>query len=247
MGTLYWIVSVFATILIAFSKAGFGGGPGVLATPMMAAVAKPTTAIAVMLPVMIFCDIWCVAIYRKKCVWGKVFSLLAGFIGGLLIATFLLTKLPGNEIWLKKGIGVISATFGLLHFVLFRNKRIEKCVPQNKIFGICIGIAAGIISTLAHAAGPVTAMYFLSQGQKKESFMGSIVVYALIGNSLKIPSYIFSGTMTATTLAIAWPLLIAAPFGILLGWYLNRKLTNANFQTWINLLLVGIGFYLIFF
>lgn len=95
---LYWTISVLAAIFIAFSKAGFGGGPGILATPMMVAVSKPTTAIAVMLPAMILCDIFCVAIYRRKCDWGKVLSLLVGFITGLPIATFLLTKLPGNEV-----------------------------------------------------------------------------------------------------------------------------------------------------
>jgi len=246
MGIIYGTVSVLATLLIAFSKAGFGGGPGVLATPMMMAVSKSTTAIAVMLPIMILCDIFCVAIYRKKCVWSKVFSLLSGFIGGLLIATFLLAKLPGNEALLKKSLGLMSIIFGLLHFILFRNNRIEKYLPQNKIFGVCIGIVAGIISTLAHAAGPLIAMYFLSQGQKKENFMGSIVVYALIGNSLKVPSYLISGTMTTATLSMTWPLLLVVPPGIFLGWYLNRKLSNANFQTCINLILIGIGLYLMF-
>lgn len=246
MGILYWTVSSLAMLLIAFSKAGFGGGPGILATPMMVAVSQPTTAIAVMLPIMIFCDIWCVAIYRKKCVWSKVFNLLVGFIIGLCIATFLLAKIPGHEVLLKKGIGVVSATFGLLYFILLRNKRIEKYVPQKKWFGVFMGATAGIVSTLAHAAGPLTAIYFLSQGQRKENFMGSIVVYSFIGNCLKVPSYLLSGTMTTATLSLTLPLLIATPLGILLGWYLNTKLSNANFQTGINLILIGIGAYLIF-
>lgn len=144
-------------------------------------------------------------------------------------------------------MGLISITFGLSYFALFRNKRIEKYVPQNAIFGVCIGVVAAIVSILAHAAGPLIAIYFLSQGKEKKSFMGSIAVYALIGNALKIPSYLISGTMTATTLSLTWPLLIAVPFGILLGWYLNKKLSNANFQTAINVILIGIGLYLMFF
>jgi len=245
VGIPYWIVSILASILVAFSKAGFGGGPGVLATPMMVSMMKSTTAIAVMLPVMLACDVCCVLIYRKKCVWSKVFELLAGFIGGLLIAYLILPNLHGNEIWLKRGTGVMSIVFGLLYFAFFRNNRIEDYFPQSIFLAVPIGILAGVISTLTHGAGPLTAMYFLSQGLKKKNFMGSIVVYALFGNFLKGVIYYKRGLMTSAVWQMSWPLLFAVPLGIALGWYLNRKLSNANFGTWINLLLVGIGVYLI--
>jgi len=240
----YWIMAVLAMTLIAFSKAGFGGSLGVLATPMMATVCSPKTAIAVMLPVMILCDVWCVIIYSRKCVWRKVLSLLTGFIIGLGIATFLMAKISGQEIWLRGIIGTIAITFSLLYF-LFKNKKVEKYVPQRRWFGIVVGIAAGISSTLAHAAGPLTAMYFLSQGQKKENFMGSITVYCLIGNVLKVPSYIWSGIITIETLFLVWPFLFIAPLGILLGWYLNKRLSDTNFEGWINGVLIIIGFYLL--
>ena len=243
VGIDFWVAAILAAVLIGFSKAGFGGGPGVLATPILAAVAGPTRAIALMLPVMIFCDVCCVFIFRKGRVWKKVFNLLSGFIVGLVIATFFLRELPGQEVWLKKAIGGLAVVFGLLHFY----KEIEKHVPKRTWFGLVLGILAGIVSTLAHAAGPLTTMYFLSQSEKKENFMGSIVVYALIGNCLKLPSYVFSGILTRQTLALSLPLLSAAAVGIGLGWYLNRRLSDLKFTGLVNGILVAVGLYLIVF
>lgn len=249
MSVKYWATAGLAMLLIAFSKAGFGGGPGVLATPMMSTVCSPTTAIAVMLPIMIICDVWCVVVYRKGCVWGLVLRLLAGFMVGAVVATFLLAKVPGQDIWLKKTIGALSVLFGLAYFLVFKDeKKLASLVPQNVWFGLAMGVVAGVSSTLAHAAGPPVAMYLMSQtkGQGKESFMGTIVVYSMFGNLLKVPSYLFSGAMSKSTLAITWPLLLVVPFGLTLGWWLNRRLVGVNFQNWINGLLVLIGLYLIF-
>jgi hypothetical protein len=245
MGAGYWLVAYLAMALIAFSKAGFGGGPGVLATPMLAMVANSTTAIAVMLPIMLACDVWCVAIYRRGCVWSKVIPLLIGFFVGMLAGTYLLANVPGQEIWLKKSIGGLSIFFGLSHFLILKNSRLNRYVPQKSWFGVLMGVFGGVVSTLAHAAGPLTAMYFLSQEDDKERFMGSIIVYSFIGNLLKVPSYILSDTMNAQTWHLTWPLLPAVPIGIGLGWYLNKKMSDANFTSWINAVLVIIGVFLV--
>lgn len=249
MDIRYWLVAGLAIILIAVSKAGFGGGPGVLATPIMTTVCSPTTAVAVMLPLMLLCDVWVVYKYRRACVWELVIRLLVGFVGGVLVATYLLAKVPGQEVWLKKVIGGLSIIFGCSYFALLRNeKMMANIIPQKAWFGLIMGIIAGISSTLAHAAGPPVAMYLMSQGkgQSKEHFMGTIVVYTLIGNTLKIPAYIVSKSLNAHSLALTWPLIIVVPIGLGLGWWLNKKMTNSNFQVWVNALLIIIGLFLLF-
>lgn len=236
--------AILAVLLLAISKAGFGGGPGVLATPIMALASTPATSIAVMLPLMVFCDIWCVGLYWKKWAWKSVWPLLLGFSIGLLAATGMLSQLATHQIWLGRIIGGLSILFGLTHFFLKKDKRI---LPQKAWFGILMGMVGGVASTLAHAAGPITAMYFLSQDEEdnKDRFMGSIVFYSFLGNLLKVPSYLVAGTMNAQTWALTWPLLPVAFVGICLGVYLNRKMSTANFAGWINGLLVVIGIFLI--
>ena len=248
MNVGYWLTAGLAMTLIAFSKAGFGGGPGVLAAPLMSTVCDPTTAIAVMLPIMMVCDVWCVTVYRRGCVWSLVWRLLGGFIIGVGVATFLLVEVSGQEVWLKKVIGALSILFGLSYFLFLKDKkRMERTIPQGSWFGLAMGVFAGISSTLAHAAGPPVAMYLMSQakGQSKDNFMGTIIMFAFFGNLIKVPSYLLSGAMTRETLAITWPLLAAIPFGLWLGWLLNRRLSYTNFQVWINLLLVIIGVFLV--
>ena len=244
----FWIMTILAVLVLGISKSGFGGGPGVVSNPMVAMVSDGSTAVAVMLPLMILCDFFCVWKYRKGCVWSLVFRLLGGFVVGTVLATILMIWVPGQQIWIKRVIGGLAIFFSLCYFLLLRDKaKIEKHIPQNAWFGCVMGVVAGICSTLAAAAGPPVQMYLLSQArtQDKEKHMGTISVYALIGNCLKIPAYLLSGAMTKVTLGITLPLVVVIPIGLALGMLVNNKLSTKMFNDVINILLIPIGIFLL--
>jgi len=244
----FWVVGVLAMLVISVSKAGFGGGPGVLATPMMVAVCHPDMAIGVMLPVMIMCDVFVVVIYWRECDWKKMGVLLAGFAIGIWIADKYLLDIPGREVWLKAAIGILSIVFGTSYFIK------EKLKTKYKLpwwfasiwMGLLFGTIAGITSTLAHAAGPVLTMYLVALGFEQARFMGTMVCFAFFGNWMKVPTFLNKGMITWETMSITWPLFLVVPFGIALGWWLNCKMKkNNSFTGWINAILIGIGIFLI--
>ncbi|NUN97656.1 MAG: sulfite exporter TauE/SafE family protein, partial [Candidatus Omnitrophica bacterium] len=47
-----WIVSGLCVILVGIAKAGFAGGIGVIATPLLSLVMSPTQAAAILLPLL---------------------------------------------------------------------------------------------------------------------------------------------------------------------------------------------------
>ncbi|MDD5039000.1 MAG: sulfite exporter TauE/SafE family protein [Dehalococcoidales bacterium] len=255
MDSRYWVVAGLAAVILAVSKSAFGGGPGVVCVPMVASITQPQTAVAVMLPLMILCDVFCVYQYGKHCVWGLVWRLLGGFVIGIVIATLMMMYLPGQQVWLKKVIGVLAISFSACYFFFLRDKRkIEEFVPQGVWFGLIMGVIAGVCSTLAAAAGPPVQIYLLSQAKtkNKEEHLGTISVYALIGNSLKVPSYIASGAMTTATWHLAWPLALIIPVGLATGVLIfgamgdsSRPRDPRKFNDVVNALLVPIGLYLL--
>ena len=50
LGAEFWLVAAVAVIFVGIAKAGFGGGVGAIATPLMALVLPVAEAAALLLP-----------------------------------------------------------------------------------------------------------------------------------------------------------------------------------------------------
>lgn len=245
-------VMLLALSILGFSKGLCGGGPGALATPiMLIALKDPRTSLGVMLPVMIMCDVLCVLIYgRKHHTWGKITTLAFGFGIGILVGGEILTKM--SAAFLTAAIGILCIVFGsanlILHYSFQGKKRMKDYLPQGIWFGVTIGAIAGVTSTVSHGAGPIFTIFFISQGvEEKKTFMSSMVTFALIGNSMKAVMYGFRGVITPQTISISFslPVILASVFGVILGWYLHRKMSEKGFKVLINIILFLIGVYLL--
>ena len=54
-----------AVLLMGVAKAGFGGGIGIIATPLLALAMPVADAAALMLPLLIACDVFAIRHYRE--------------------------------------------------------------------------------------------------------------------------------------------------------------------------------------
>ena len=52
----FFVFGILSTLLVAISKAGFGGAMGSLSLPLMLSVLSPELALSVLLPVFLLCD-----------------------------------------------------------------------------------------------------------------------------------------------------------------------------------------------
>lgn len=253
---LFLTLGSLAALLVSMAKAGFGGSVGLLSVPMLiyACGGETDLALGIMLPVLIVCDYVSVVKWWRRWQWRSVWLLVPGTVvgiaaGWLAILAFKRYEAAGNQGFtdavLKLGVGVIAV--GFVGLQVFRSLR-RRPLPFRPVLwqGTCFGAAAGLTSTLAHAAGPITTMYMLPQGLPKDRFVASLTLFTLIGNHLKLAPYIGLNLMNPASLLAAAALVPAVVGGALLGVYLNKRIDARHFTGIVYTLLLGAGAHLIY-
>jgi hypothetical protein len=224
MSSLLALLGVF---LIGLSKAGFATGLGMLSTPLMAEAMPARAAIGVVLPLLCLADVFTLAVYWRKWDLRLVAWPLVGTAVGIGLATAFVTSI--SDLALRRSIGAIGLVLTLL--LVVRNRFHPHAVYRPRPWeGVLVGVAAGVSSTIAHAAGPILALYLLAQRLEKTSFVATSGVFFTVNNLLKVPPYVATGLIDATTLALSLRYAAAIPVGIAAGWWLNRLLPQRHFD-----------------
>lgn len=228
---LYLLCVGGAVLIIGIAKAGFGGGIGIMAVPLMA-VAMPTTqTIGVMLPVLIFADIFTLMHHRGHRSWPHVRWLVGGAVLGIIAGTLVLIWLRESTS-LNSALNVIIGTLCLL-FVALQCYRLTggqvPRIPQTPLAGHLAGFSAGTASTLTHAAGPIVSIYLLEQRLSKRLLIGTSAHYAFAGNLLKLPTYFGLALISPATLLQSLWCLPLVPMGTLLGYWMHHRVSERWF------------------
>jgi len=231
----YIITALLALLVTAVSKGGFGAGVGVIAAPLMYQVAPFAFVNGMWLPVLVACDMATVRKFPRE--WNpRSFWLIApGMTIGTLAGAFLLAYfsrdaqdlalMKHREAWLKFIVSMIAVTFVIIPFV-YRPPADAPAWKPKLWQAIPIGIAAGITTMFGHAAGAILIMYMLPQKLDQRIFTGTTGRFFLAFNSLKIPFFIWiAGQLTAETFSYALWLMLIGPLGVLLGAWLNKRLS----------------------
>lgn len=237
--TMFWVTASAAIILVGISKAGFGGGVGAIATPLMALTIPVADAAAILLPILIVADIFSLRhywnVYDRRSLWLMLPGAIVGIVmGGLLFGYF-----RDNERTLKMVLGAVS-----LVFVAYQLGRalilgaLTKSKPPAAT-GVLLGGAAGFTSTLAHAGGPPATLYLLPQQLPRDVFVGTNVIFFALVNAIKLVPYGALGLLQVGNLTT---ILLLAPLtyvGVQLGVSLNRRFSDV----WFNRVVYGLLFW----
>jgi uncharacterized membrane protein YfcA len=98
--------------------------------------------------------------------------------------------------------------------------------------GLLAGVAVGIASTLANAAGPISAIYLLGQGLPRAAFIGTTVLYFLATNTVKlIPYALIPGLIDWHSLLIGLYFLPLVPVGTGVGKWMSHRMDDRRFRT----------------
>lgn len=220
-----------AVLIVGIAKSGFGGGIGILAVPLIATGFDPAVAIGVMLPILIVADIFAVWQHRGH---YSAFHLRWSLIGcavGIVLGTLLLWRFREADVLttaLNLGVGGVCVVMVLLQVYRMVGGKVPR-IPETTSAGVGVGGLAGFISTLAHAAGPIMTIYLLDQKLTKRVLVGTLVLYFIAGNTMKLPTYIWLGFITPQTLlASAW-LALLVPVGSLLGLWMHKRIAERPF------------------
>ena len=251
-----WLVVFLAVFLIGVTKSGFGSGVGLMIVPMTVMAMGRTqhgsqAALGLMLPLLIAGDLIAVWQYRRRFSVDVVKKLLPGTFVGVVLGALLLWgfhRLSASERVLR---GVIKVEVALESIVLvalhwwrvWRGQALH--VVPTVLRSTLTGAAAGVSSTLAHAAGPIIALYLLPQKLERQLFVGTSAVYFFLLNTAKLPAYWGSSMFTAPVLHLAAYTLPLVLGGAVFGFWVNRKLNDELFSKIVYALTFLLGWWLL--
>ena len=164
------LLAFLGVFVIGLSKAGFATGLGMLSTPLMAQALPARTAIGVILPLLCLADVFTLAVYWRRWDLRLVAWPLVGTLIGIAAATGFVTSI--SDLALRRSIGGVGLVLTLL--LIVRNRYHPHAVYRPRPWhGVLVGVAAGVSSTIAHAAGPILALFLLAQRLDKTSFVAT--------------------------------------------------------------------------
>lgn len=232
----FWLVAPLALFILGVDKAGFGGGVGVVAAPLIALTIPVPAVAGLLLPILLFADCLSVRHYYRTFDPASLRVLLPGGVLGILLGALVFTYLSHHVRLLRVSVGVMALLFVL--FQISRSWRTGALAQQRPptVIGLLLGALAGFGSTVIHAGGPFAVFYLLPQQLARERFVGSMVLFFAALNVLKLIPYAYLGLMRPGDLL---PILLLLPLtfaSVRLGIYLNQRFDN----TWFIRLLYGL-------
>jgi uncharacterized membrane protein YfcA len=250
------VVLALAVILIGFTKSGFGSGAGLLVVPMaaMAGAHLPglgeSGALGMLLPLLILGDLIAVGQFFRTVSRRHVIGLLPGTVIGVTAAAFFLRWMHNQTAGLSSGL--IRTEIGIESLLLVSLswwRAMRGAPPVVKEAGVLqthlTGGFSGVSSTLAHAAGPIVALYLLPRGLDRRHFVGTSAAYFMIVNAIKVPGYVAAGILHAGLfqgVAMAAPLVVG---GAIAGRWLNNRISDKAFSRAVLIATFVSGIYLL--
>ena len=236
-------------LFIGLSKAGFGGGLGMLTTPLCVLAfgvggRDPSFAIGTLLPLLCAGDAFSLYHYWGKWERKNLLYLLPGVVIGVVVGLGLIGRFSPRQ--LNIAIGTLAISFVVFQFVKAAIFRAEGAFAPDHRIGIPCGIGAGITSTFAHGAGPVVSLFLIPQQMPKEIYVGTTVLVFTWINWIKMPFFIAQGIVTKETLLTGLCYMPLIPIGVWTGIWLNRKCSEKIFLRLVYGLTLVTGSQLIF-
>jgi len=219
---------VVAAVLVGMGKTT-STGFGVLVVPLMASLFPPKESTGVLLPMLIFADIWAVAYHRRNTEWRIIARLIPWVIPGIAAGALVLWRLPAA------GMGPFLAALVLglivLHLIQQHSGHwIAEHVPQTWWFSAGTGLLVGFVTMAGNLAGPIMGIYLLSMGLQKHKFMGTGAWYFLIVNVLKVPFSAALGYINGPSLLFNLKTTPLIAVGAVLGILFFRKIPQRWFD-----------------
>lgn len=203
-----------ACLLIGLSKGGLGGPlPISMVTPLLALVMDTTEAVVLVLPFLIFADVFALRVYWRKWDNRLLLFMLPSAVIGVIAGGISLSILSDTVLKIIIGVATLLVIAYKLMADYFESIDYK---PQNW-HSLLAGGASGFSSALANAGAPPFTVYMLLRKTESISFIGTATLFFAIANLLKIPIFIQRDLIQLDAfISVLWALPII-PLGVWLG------------------------------
>ncbi|MBP9913622.1 MAG: sulfite exporter TauE/SafE family protein [Opitutaceae bacterium] len=228
-----WVLAAVGALAIGVAKTGIGG-LGMLAVVIFANLLPAREASGVVLPMLVFADVFAVLAYRRHAQWNFLWKLFPWTALGVVLGYFAMGRI--NDAQAKLLIGVIVIALLAVH--LWRRRKGGEIAEHGWWFAPTIGVLAGFTTLVANAAGPLMVIYLLAMRLPKMEYMGTGAVYFMLMNLFKVPFMMSLGLVNPSSLTLNIWLAPAVLIGALVGKKLLAHIDQRLFEN-IALILAG--------
>lgn len=248
---IFWVFVSVAILIQGISKSGFAGGAGILSLPLMMLVMPVEKVAAMLLPILILCDMNAIYHHQHNKDWRVIRSLYIPCIAGILLGAAVWWYIGREDVqqyapYLKKFVGVMACLFAA--YILVRQTAMEwvRHYRPGPRVAILAGVSAGFCSTIAHVAGPIVGLYIFAHGLGKSLFVGTVAWTFTLINLTKLPFYIGVGLLHWDVLRLDLLLVPLIPIGSYAGKWMHHRVSETHFNGVICVLTVLASIQLLF-
>lgn len=265
---MLWAVLILVAILIALDKSLLPG-TGILAVGLLANILPAKQATGVTLALLILADWTAIWAYRDNVDWAALRRLLPNVVVGVLAgAAFLFIA---DDTATRRVVGIIILVFIAGNVAkMWRDHppRHSATTPAGapsslspspstepaaggakaaaesrgrRLKGAGYGALAGFTTMVANAGGPVTAMYFITEGFSVRRFLGTTAWFYLVLNLVKLPFSIGLGMLTTQYLGPILAMIPVIVATVLVGRRLSGRIDRSVFNVLVVILTVVTG------
>jgi len=245
LSVIQWAVLALSAFLVGVSKTGIPG-LGILPVPLMALVLPAKVSVGVLLPMLIFADLFAAGYYRRHAQWTHIRRLLPPTILGIIAGYFAMDKVTDSQ--LKPVIGIIVLSMLAIRIVNdYRKKPADRIEPTSGLlFAVFLGFFAGVTTMMANAAGPIMIIYLLTAGLDKTQFVGTGAWFFFIVNWIKVPFSAKLDLITAESLKLDLTLFPVIIIGAAVGIILLKRIPQKVFRIIVLVLATAAAIKLLF-
>lgn len=237
---LSWVLAALAAVLVGVAKTGIPGA-GLLVVVLMARVFPAKQSVGIVLPLLIFADVFAVLIYRRHANWKALLRLLPFTAAGVVAGFFFMGRVDSARLGPLIGVVVLA----MLAVSLFLQLRRVEALPRALAFAASIGAMAGFTSMIANAAGPLMTIYLMAMKAEKKEFVGTAAWFFAVLNLFKVPFSVGLGLINPESLRVDLFLLPAIVVGVAAGYFLLKLLPQKIFDIAVLVLAAGSAIHLI--
>ena len=226
---LQWICAILGALMVGMSKTGITG-LSLLSIALFAHVFPSSKqASGLILPLLIFGDFVAVLSYRTHTQWRYIWKLMPWTAVGVVLGYFALGHISDRTT--RYMIGVIIVSLCVLGFWRrYLAVQSQESEAWHWALAAALGIAAGFITLVANAAGPLMAIYLVAMRLPKLQFVGTVAVFFMVLNLFKVPFMVDLGLITVESFKFNLMLAPAVFLGALAGRWILIRINQRLFE-----------------